>query len=140
MKATGFAMTGYLDSTNKQNQHVVSFDYTQFLCESSRQHWTFFEALTAQLGRFKRKQIETYEGFFPSEAFTLSVTHSLSSLYSDVSNLVTLVEEAKRQHIEMLNIFLPYALDTAELEKIRRKTGALVTQHEGDRDFLQIML
>ncbi|EOD78356.1 hypothetical protein D515_02927 [Grimontia indica] len=68
------------------------------------------------------------------------MTHSLSSLYSDVSNLVTLVEEAKRQHIEMLNIFLPYALDTAELEKIRRKTGALVTQHEGDRDFLQIML
>ncbi|CZF78528.1 hypothetical protein GCE9029_00896 [Grimontia celer] len=133
-------MTGYLDSTDKQNHHVVSFDYTQFLCESSRQHWTFFEALTAQLSRFKRRQVESYEGFFPSEAFTLSVSHSLSSLYSDVSNVVTLVEEAKRQHIEALNVFLPYALDAVELDKIRRKTGALITQHEGDRDFLQVNL
>ncbi|USH04127.1 hypothetical protein K6Q96_09800 [Grimontia kaedaensis] len=133
-------MTGYFGSTDKQNDHVVSFDYTQFLCESSRQHWTFLEALTAQLCRFKRRQVESYEGFFPSEAFTLSVSHSLSSLYSDVSNVVTLVEEAKRQHIEALIVSLPYALDAAELDKIQRKTGALITQHEGDRDYLQVNL
>ncbi|WP_325892918.1 hypothetical protein [Grimontia sp. NTOU-MAR1] len=133
-------MTGYLDSTEKHNSHVVSFDYTQFLCESSRQHWTFLEAITSQLSRFRRRQVESYQGFLPSEAFTLSVSHSLSSLYSDVSNLVTLVEEAKKQHIEALNVFLPYALDDVELDNIRRKTGAMIIQHEGERDFLQVNL
>ncbi|CZF82090.1 hypothetical protein [Grimontia marina] len=133
-------MTGYLDSTEKHNSHVVSFDYTQFLCESSRQHWTFLEAITSQLSRFRRRHAESYQGFFPSEAFTLSVSHSLSSLYSDVSNLVTQVEEAKKQHIEALNVLLPYALDDVQLDKIRRKTGAMIIQHEGERNFLQVNL
>lgn len=131
-------MTGYLDNANSQHHQVVSFDYTQFLCESTRQHWTFLDVITSQFSRLRRRHTKKYDGFFPSEAFTLSVARSLSSIYSDVSNLITLVEEARKQHITMLHIFLPYALDGDELEKIRHKTGATITQHRGDRDFLQV--
>lgn len=67
-----------------------------------------------------------------------SITRSLSSIYSDVSNIITLVEEVRKQHIVVLHVFLPYALDVDELEKIRHKTSSIITQFRGDQDFLQV--
>ncbi|OEE58114.1 hypothetical protein A1OQ_01795 [Enterovibrio norvegicus FF-162] len=136
-------MTGYFGGSENQTSSVVNFDYTHFLCESSREHWTFFQAMRVQVARWRRRNTSVIsdEGCrFPSEAFTVEVSHSLSSLYSDVSNLITLIEEAKKQHIEALNIMLPYALDANELEKIRRKTQVEIVQFQEERDILQVTL
>ncbi|MDD1794738.1 hypothetical protein L4D06_07180 [Enterovibrio makurazakiensis] len=134
-------MTGYVGGTESHLSGVINFDYTHFLCESSRESWTFSQALMVQVSRWRRRgaiEPENTNCAFPSEAFASAVSHSLSSLYSDVSNLITLIEEAKKQHIEALNIMLPYALDESELDKIRRKTHVQITQLEEERDVLQV--
>lgn len=133
-------MTGYLDNSKSQNQHIVSFDYTHFLCEASHQHLSFFEAMLAPFVRLKRPSDVELQGRFPSEIFTSLVSQSLSSLNSDVSNLVTLINEAKKQEIKTLTVFLPYALDEAELALIRQKTAATIEQHSIDREYLQVTL
>ncbi|WP_407332978.1 hypothetical protein [Enterovibrio sp. 27052020O] len=136
-------MTGYLGGTDNQTNTVVNFDYTHFLCESSREHWTFFQAMMVQVARWRRRSANVLNDAdyrFPSEAFTVVVSDSLSSLYSDVSNLITLIEEAKIQHIRALNIMLPYPLDENELNKIRQKTQVEIVQFQEERDMLQVTL
>lgn len=133
-------MTGYLDKSKATDPFKVSFDYTHFLCESSREHLSFLGALQDVFARYMPRKEGDINGRFPSEVFCSSVTRSLSSLYSDVSNLITLINEAKRQQIQILTVYLPYTLDDKELEMIRRKTGVSIEQYSSDREYLQILL
>ncbi|MCC4798917.1 hypothetical protein BCT30_16270 [Enterovibrio norvegicus] len=132
-------MTGRFELTESTMSHAVNFDYTHFLSESSREHWTFTQALHAQISRWRRKTIEEYDDF-PSEAFLHSVSGTLSAHYSDVSNLIRLIDEAKKQHITALNIMLPYALDDSELDKIRRRTRCDIVQHKGETEWLCVAM
>ncbi|PKF49050.1 hypothetical protein AT251_21700 [Enterovibrio nigricans] len=67
-------------------------------------------------------------------------SQSLSSLNSDVSNLITLIELAQAHNIHQLNIMLPYSLDETEIAKITKHTSADIKQFNEDREYLQIRL
>lgn len=128
-------MTDYLDRRDDSATQVVDFDYTHFLCEPCQEDWTLYGLLVEQFLRWRRRASVDY---FSNETFRRTVCRSLSSLCSDVLNLATLIEVAKKQKIKELNILLPYALDELELAKLRQMTKADIAQLKTDREYLKV--
>ncbi|MDD1782829.1 hypothetical protein LRP49_16775 [Enterovibrio sp. ZSDZ35] len=120
---------------------MINYDYTRFLCESNKYKRAFFHTLLLQLApwSFNRDKEENAR-CFPSEEFTQIASQSLSSLNSDVSNLITLIELARTRNIHQLNIMLPYSLDEKEIAKITKHTLADIQQFSDDRESLQVSL
>ncbi|KXF81982.1 hypothetical protein [Enterovibrio coralii] len=133
-------MTGYLDSTDTKPSCVINYDYTRFLCESNKYNRTFIKTLLHLVPWSFSSDDEKKERCFPSEEFAKIASQSLSSLNSDVSNLIMLIELARVRHIHQLNIMLPYSLDEKELAKIIKHTEAQLQQFSEDREYLQVTL
>lgn len=131
-------MAGYLGNSDDLTTQVVDFNYTHFLCEPREENWTLFTLLMVKLTCLFRHSAPSSASYFSNENFTRSVCRSLSLFCSDVSNLATLINEAKKRRIKQLNISLPYALDDLELRTLRNITNEDVAQFQTDREYLRV--
>lgn len=131
-------MAGYLDRSDDSITHVVDFDYTHFLCAPRQENWTLYTLVLAKISYWFKGSATSSACYFTNETFTRLVCRSLSSLCSDVANLETLIEEAKKQGVKELKIILPYALDELELRTLQQIKQVEISQYKTDREFLRV--
>lgn len=132
-------MIRYLDSTEEfAVTEVANFNYTHFLCEPREKECSFYHFVMEHLSAFWAPSSVSTSSYFTNETFIRSARRSLSSIYSDESNLTTLIKEARKQNFRELNIILPYALDETELASLRTLTNVHIAQFQTDREFLRV--
>lgn len=129
-------MIRYLDNIEDDAvTEVANFDYTHFLCEPRKEkECSIFHVLREHVSSLWSGSCVSSS----NETFTHLARQSLSSIYSDVLNLSTLIQEARKQKFRELNILLPYALDDLELTTLREMTRVDIAQFLTDREFLRV--
>lgn len=106
----------------------VEFDYTSFLGESCSKKWTFLEALASVAPVFGEAWKETTkQDSDPDSRLWEMALQSLSTSRSDESNLVSLIRLARDEHIDCLQVIMPYSLDADQIETIQAKGNASIT-------------
>lgn len=106
----------------------VEFDYTSFLGESCSKKWTFLEAIASVAPVFGEAWKETTkQDSDPDSRLWQIALQSLSSRRSDESNLVSLICIARDEHIERLQVIMPYSLEPEQINKIQSKANAVIT-------------
>ncbi len=134
-------MVSYLDRLEEGTKaRVLHFDYTDFLCKPRDLDWSFQTFVIDSLAQFLSRSPTSSISSCSNENFTQKVYRSLSCICSDVANLTTLINEARKEKVRELNITLPYALDELELSTLREMTRVHIAQFQTDREFLQVKL
>ncbi len=111
----------------------VVFDYTSFLGASCSKKWTFLEAMSTFAPIFSLMWKNTIKDTISLEdRLWDQAMKSLSANRSDESNIITLVELAKSEGIEELNVVMPYELDNEQLEQVCSRAHANVQQLNQD--------
>ena len=137
----GVDMVSYLDRLEEGTKaHVLHFDYTDFLCKPRDLDWSFQTFVIDSLAQFLSRSPSSSISSCSNENFAHKVYRSLSCICSDVANLTTLINEARKEKVRELNITLPYALDELELSTLREMTRVHIAQFQTDREFLQVKL
>ncbi|CNB48534.1 hypothetical protein [Yersinia intermedia] len=100
----------------------VCFDYTVFLAASCKKRWSFIEAIYGVMpifGMVVKSQTEMEKT--PQERLNALALQVLSTQLSDQTNIVRLIRLAEQQGIALLDIQLPYPLETSQLGEIKQK-------------------
>ncbi|MDB1123945.1 transporter [Vibrio algarum] len=120
----------------KQETISVVFDYTSFLGASCKKKWTFIEAFGSFAPIFStvwKSNID--DARKPDDRLWDKAINNLSAQSSDESNLISLVNLAKREGIEELRLMMPYELDETQIETIVEHTNAQI-RHSAQDEFL----
>ena len=134
-------MLSYLDRLEEGSKtQVLHFDYTHFLCKPREMDWSFQTFVIDKLAQFLSRSPTSSLTPCSNESFAQKVCRSLSCICSDVANLTTLINEARKEKVRELNITLPYALDELELSTLREMTRVDISQFQTDREFLKVKL
>ncbi|WP_145531112.1 hypothetical protein [Yersinia kristensenii] len=100
----------------------VCFDYTEFLAVSCKKRWSFIDAIYGVMpifGMVVKSQTELEKT--PQERLTALALQVLSTQLSDETNIIRLIHLAEQQGITVLDIQLPYPLETSQLGEIIQK-------------------
>lgn len=100
----------------------VCFDYTEFLAVSCKKRWSFIDAIYGVMpifGMVVKSQTELEKT--PQERLTALALQVLSTQLSDETNIIRLIHLAEQQGIIVLDIQLPYPLETSQLGEIIQK-------------------
>ncbi|CNH54996.1 hypothetical protein [Yersinia pekkanenii] len=105
----------------------VYFDYTGFLAASCKKRWSFIDAIYGVMPIFGMVvKLQTELEKTPQERLTALALQVLSTQLSDEINIIRLIRLADQQGITVLDIQLPYPLETTQLGKIKQKFPASV--------------
>ncbi|MDA5544364.1 MULTISPECIES: hypothetical protein [Yersinia] len=100
----------------------VCFDYTEFLAVSCKKRWSFIDAIYGVMPIFGMVvKSQTASEKTPQERLTALALQVLSTQLSDETNIIRLIRLAEQQGITVLEIQLPYSLETAQLNEIKQK-------------------
>lgn len=111
----------------------VVFDYTSFLGASCSKKWTFLEAMSTFAPIFSLMWKNTIKDSISVEdRLWDQAMKSLSANRSDESNLITLVELAKSEGLEEINLVMPYELDNNQIEKVSSRAHARIQRLNQD--------
>ncbi|MEL7290703.1 MAG: transporter [Pseudomonadota bacterium] len=106
----------------------VVFDYTSFLGASCSKKWTFLEAMSTFAPIFSLAWKNTIkESTNVEDRLWQQAMNSLSANRSDESNILTLLELARFEGVEELKLVMPYELDSEQLERMRSKSGVMIS-------------
>ncbi|MFA3761124.1 hypothetical protein V1951_03465 [Yersinia sp. 2544 StPb PI] len=100
----------------------VCFNYTEFLAASCKKRWSFIDAIYGVMpifGMVVKSQTESEKT--PQERLKALALQVLSTQLNDQTNIVRLIRLAEQQGITVLDIQLPYPLDTDQLGEIKQK-------------------
>ncbi|MDN0122850.1 hypothetical protein [Yersinia aleksiciae] len=101
----------------------ICFDYTDFLAASCKKRWGFIDAIYGVMpifGMVVKSKTELEKT--PQERLTALALQVLSTQLSDETNIIRLIRLAEQQGITLLEVQLPYPLETAQLGMIKQKS------------------
>jgi len=120
---------------------IIEFDYSLFLVDSTKQKWTFSQALKSLIPMFGTVWNASVHDSTPlQERLRLEALQVLSSHINDESNIVRLIRLARIEGITDLHIKLPYTLDTEQIAYILDNTYTNILQSDDGIDLLQVHL
>jgi hypothetical protein len=124
---------------DKLNKVKVVFDYTTFLGASCDKKWTFLEAISSFSPHvhLEGKDAE-FAAKSPQERLWENALRLLSTCSSDETNLVMLVELAKMEGIDELQLMMPYPLDEGQLQQISSQSHSHIEASRQDVFIIQI--
>lgn len=128
------------DKMEKQHGVCVVFDYTTFLGVSCKKKWTFLEAFSSSEPDENEAMSghEPESGQDPQDRLWKRALRALSSRRSDETNLVTLVQLAKLEGISQLELDMPYALDSEQIDMIQSQSHATIAAEEPERLIIRL--
>ena len=114
-------MSGENTSASVHSEKVC-FDYTDFLAASCKKRWSFIDAIYGVMPIFGMvvRSKDALEKT-PQERLTALALQVLSTQLSDETNIIRLIRLAEQQGIMLLDIQLPYPLETMQLGMIKQK-------------------
>ncbi|MGN2672915.1 transporter [Aliivibrio fischeri] len=119
----------------------IEFDYSSFLVNSSKQKWTFSQALKSIIPTFGTVWNASVHDARPlSERLQAEALQVLSSHINDESNIIRLIRLARIEGITNLEIKLPYTLDEEQINYILENTFTDISQSTDDFDLLHVHL
>ena len=120
---------------------IIDFDYSAFLVDSSKQKWTFSQALKSMIPTFGTVWNASVHDSTPTkERLRQEALQVLSSHISDESNMIRLIRLARIEGITDLQIKLPYVLDKDQIDSILENTYTDISQSNDDIDLLYVHL
>ncbi|CQD35156.1 hypothetical protein [Yersinia mollaretii] len=114
-------MSGENTSASAHSEKIC-FDYTDFLAASCKKRWGFIDAIYGVMpifGMVVKSKAELEKT--PQERLTALALQVLSTQLSDETNIIRLIRLAEQQGIILLDVQLPYPLETAQLGMIKQK-------------------
>ena len=121
--------------------NIIEFDYSAFLVDSSKQKWTFSQALKSIIPAFGAVWNTSINDPTPTkERLRQEALQVLSSHINDESNMIRLIRLARLEGITDLKIKLPYTLDEEQVAYILENTHTEVSQSNDDFDLLYVHL
>ncbi len=125
MSENKLASAGYSDR--------ICFNYMDFLSASCKKRWSFVDAIYGVMpifGMVTRKPASSQRA--PAERLKELALQIISTQVSDEINIARLITLAEQQHIDQLDILLPYTLTSEQLEKIQQeyRKPLNLTQHD----------
>ncbi|OCH19059.1 MULTISPECIES: transporter [unclassified Aliivibrio] len=120
---------------------IIDFDYSAFLVDSSKQKWTFSQALKSMIPTFGTVWNASVHDSTPTkERLRQEALQVLSSHISDESNMIRLIRLARIEGITDLQIKLPYVLDKDQIDSILENTYTDISQSNDGIDLLYVHL
>ncbi|GLR74668.1 hypothetical protein [Aliivibrio sifiae] len=121
--------------------NIIEFDYSAFLVDSSKQKWTFSQALKSIIPTFGTVWNASVHDSTPTkERLRKEALQVLSSHINDESNMIRLIRLARIEGITDLEIKLPYILDKDQVDYILENTYTDISQSNDDIDLLYVHL
>ena len=121
--------------------NIIEFDYSEFLVDSSKQKWTFSQALKSIIPTFGAVWNASVHDPTPTkERLRQEALQVLSSHINDESNMIRLIRLARIEGITDLHIKLPYTLDEDQVAYILENTHTEISQSNEDVDLLYVHL
>lgn len=119
----------------------IEFDYSSFLVNSSKQKWTFAQALKSVIPAFGVAwNASVHDSRSSSEKLQDEALQVLSSHIKDESNIIRLIRLARLEGITDLEIKLPYMLDEEQINYILANTFTDISQSTDDIELLHVHL
>lgn len=121
--------------------NMIEFDYSSFLINSSKQKWTFSQALKSMIPTFGTVwNASVHDKTPPQERLRLEALQVLSSHINDESNIIRLIRLARIEGITDLQVKLPYILDDEQVRYILDNTHTEISQSNAEFDLLYVHL